>query len=477
MTLVQKRLLGMGALVAASVAAAYVVYWSDERAEADKKADAAEKKVMTFANTSQVREIELSGEKGSYRLVYEALADGSSRWLITEPVRTAAEASTVDGLLDALAALSRTGKVEGEGAKELSLFGLDHPRYLLTIKDAAGKSETLLAGKKNSFDGSLYVKHPDDAFVSLVGGGLEYQLEKDLFGLRDKNLVTFKSDEVTKLSVSLSQKRPGYSLEKRDGIWMLTDPKETPADSVQVSAMLSALSSVAAKGFVVESQTPVDLKAAQLDRPEADVRLALPSGELRLLFSQVEQGKQGESARYYATVAGGGPILELSSDWALGKLRLKAEDLRDRHVAIFDRQSVGTLELEKNGVRLSFTRKPEGDGETWEMTAPEQHKAQDATLAGLVYRLWSMKAKHVAVEKAGDKELKDAGLDAPVATVVLKRPDGTPLVRFAFGKQEGENQLVTAGTRIDVVDKSLLEEISTNVTDYKEEDEATAKAP
>jgi hypothetical protein len=141
---------------------------------------------------------------------------------------------------------------------------------------------------------------------------------------------------------------------------------------------------------------------------------------------------------------------------------------------VFDRAQVGTLTLVKGDQKLSFTRTPGDAGETWEMTAPEKQKAQGATLAGMVYRLWSMKAKHVAVEKASAKDLEKAGLDKPVAVVELKKADGSPLAHLVFGKTEGDSQYVTGdGVRIDQVDPSVEKELSVSPAEYKEEATAT----
>ena len=204
-----------------------------------------------------------------------------------------------------------------------------------------------------------------------------------------------------------------------------------------------------AKSFVAESPTPADLKDAGLDKPAARVTLTVGKSEITVLL-----GVHGEAkaARWYAALGSGDRCSKLSSDWVLGKVRVAPDDLRDLHVAVFDRAQVGTLALDKGDAKLAFTRTPGDAGETWEMTAPEKQKAQGATLAGMVYRLWSTKAKHVAVEKAGPKDLEKAGLDKPAAVVELKKADGTALARLVFGKVEGDSQYVTGdGVRIDQV--------------------------
>ena len=70
------------------------------------------------------------------------------RYGVAAPLRTEAEQTTVEALLSALAELSRTGKVEGEGAKELGLFGLEQipmgwPRLLGIVLLALGAALSL----------------------------------------------------------------------------------------------------------------------------------------------------------------------------------------------------------------------------------------------------------------------------------------------------------------------------------------------
>jgi len=477
MTLVQRRLLGLVATLGVAAAAGAVVWWQGRALEASVGDDAARARVLRLTDAKAVRRVELTTPAGSFTLVREGTAQGASAWTLEKPLHTAADASAVDGLLGELVELKRTSTLGDKDEKivaDKALFGLAPARFTVTLSTGEGAGETLLAGKKNSFDGSLYVQRQGDKAVLLVPGALEYRLDEDLFKLRDKRVLAFDAPDVLGLDVTVDGK-PAYALERAgNDDWKLTSPRAVAADGVAVQGLLSALSSASATRFVTEQGTAVELAKVGLARPKAAVTLRLRQGAPRTaLFSEVtEAGVK----KYYATPGGGpSPVVELSSNWVLDKVAVDPDTLRDKRTLPFARDDVATLTVQGGDKTLAFARQTVDGAEHWSLTAPEKAKAQDATLAGLLYRLWNLKAKRIVSEKVAPAELAKLGLDRPALRVTLAKGDGAALGTLRFGKVEGDDQYAMAegSTRVDLVDAAVARDIPLDPANYKEE--ASAK--
>jgi hypothetical protein len=211
-----------------------------------------------------------------------------------------------------------------------------------------------------------------------------------------------------------------------------------------------------------------------LARPRAAVTLRPRQGPPRTaVFSEVADPSGVK--KYYASLGGAAPVLELSSNWVLDRVAVDAESLRDKRTLPFARDDVATLTVQGGDKTLAFERKTEGGAERWSLTAPEKVKAQDATLAGLLYRLWNLKAKRIVAEKVAPAELAKLGLAEPALRVTLARADGSPLGTLLFGKVEGDEQYAMAeGTgRVDLVDAAVARDIPLDPGNYR--DEASGK--
>ena len=89
-----------------------------------------------------------------------------------------------------------------EGADKLKKYGLENPRFAVTLKLKDGKELKLAVGEESSFDQSLYYTRGSDNHVYLAESGLRYPLDKGLFDLRDKSIVTHEDKDVQSFTVS-----------------------------------------------------------------------------------------------------------------------------------------------------------------------------------------------------------------------------------------------------------------------------------
>jgi hypothetical protein len=480
MTLIQRRLTGLGVFVLVGGLGALLVLWQVRRSDSQSQEKNAAQKILRLDKVDSVRSIVLVTPTARFVLVRQA-PTGETAWKLTSPIETLAEKSGVDGLLGQLSELRRSrevGEAQDDGRvippADLKLFELAPPRFTVAITTDDGVTEELHVGKKSSFDGSVFVTVEGKAEVSVVPGALEYQVDKDLFKLREKRLVIFEANDATRLVVThvdAAAKKPQSYVVKRSGEdWLFEAPRLMPADPTQLSGILSALAGARAKSFVSERATAQELKRFRLDLPTAKVEVTTKEeAPLVLLFSEV---KTGDSTTYYATRGVDQPILELSSEWPFKKAVSNVDDLRDKRVLKMDRDAVRKLTLTKGETKLSFERRrdTDKDRDTWTMTEPFVRPVSDATLTGLIYNLGNLRGEHVLSWEATDSEWAEAGLDKPELQIAVGRDGDERMTTLLVAgiRDGGRIAASTQSRRIDLVDAARIADISFNPDDYKD---------
>ncbi|MBN1959747.1 MAG: DUF4340 domain-containing protein [Deltaproteobacteria bacterium] len=473
MTLMQKRLLGLLVTLILGGGAIVIAFWQTSNSEQQEQALNAAAKVFSFKDSNSIKEISLTNHNGNFNLVHEKTADGNNYWSLITPLKTKADNKTITSIINELLSLENKNKknslTNNKGVVgDRNIFGLNSPRFRVKLSDTQGKQETLLVGIKNSFDDSLYVERTGSEKIFMVASTLEYQLDQDLFKLRNKKLLTFNKNDIKKITVTELDKTK-YICEQVDtNNWRMLQPLNAIADNETISGILTELANVTATTFIAEQATPEKLKLTGLDKPKLAVTLSLNHGfPKQLLFSEV---KNKDDTKYYAMISGDNPILEINGTTVFEKLLVEASTLRDLRVLNFTRSQVQTLELISADKTLTFLRSDKNGIDDWNMILPEKAKVQDATLTDLLYRLWSLKATKVVTDKATQTDIKKYDLARPALRINLKAKNGTIVDAMVFGKTENAQQYVMRAdsNRIDLIEASFSTEISLDPKTYKE---------
>ncbi len=468
----RKRLLNLAALALLGAGAAFLVFRQVRERDQAVEKKAAEERLFSIPDLGAIDEVILQTPAGELRVARDA--DEPRAWRVVAPLATPAEQSTVDALVRQVGTLKRqrlVGEKQSNGSvtppAELWMFGLEPPRLTVTLVERTGATHQLLVGKRNSFDGAIYVKRGDRAEIALVDGGFDYQVNKDLYQLRDKRLVTFAEEAVQRLQVTHGSE--SYALVRDGEQFRLNAPVSAPADAAQVSGLLSALVNVRAKAFVSEAVDAAQLGPHGLRPPAATLQVELGDGQrLTAWFGQV---KIGATVSYFATLGEGRPLLELSSDWLIKKLLVDVTALRDRRVLLVERERVAGLRVRRGDRQLELrkSRDEEKERDVWQVTAPTPGAADAATVTGLLYRLATLKAERIVVEQASAAQLTDHHLDQPEVAVELLDEAGTVLAGAGFAKSaSGEWVALAQGqSRIDLVEPGIVEDLSVEAADYQ----------
>jgi hypothetical protein len=209
------------------------IWWSNKK-EASKKPADTTVKMLTIpdGDFQEIHEKKLTGE------VLD-LKRESGKWRIVEPAPLAADQDAVGSMVSTLSNLN-ADKVVEDNAADLKPYGLDTPTLDIVVTKTDGKTAELLVGDDVPTGSGAYAKLPNDPRVFSIGSSVKSGLDKKSDDLRDKRLLTFDSDKLTR--VELQAKGQTVELGKNSSNeWQILKPQPQRADSSAVENLVSKL--------------------------------------------------------------------------------------------------------------------------------------------------------------------------------------------------------------------------------------------
>ena len=233
-----------------------VVWWSNRKEASASKTTDTSTKILSIPEDQfqEIRIKKLTGEVINLRR-------DNSKWQITEPKPLPADQDAVSSMVTSLASLN-ADKVVEEKAADLQPYGLHMPTLDVEIKRKDGKTDGLLIGDDTPTGSGAYAKLPGDAKVYTMASFTKSALDKRVDDLRDKRLMTFETDRLTRLE--LQAKGPAVEFGKNSaGEWQIVKPRPLRADSSAVNTFVDKLRDAkmditadadAAKGFAAATK-------------------------------------------------------------------------------------------------------------------------------------------------------------------------------------------------------------------------------
>ena len=333
----------------------------------------------------------------------------------------------------------------------LKEFSLDPPRISITFH-AAGESGThrVDVGIKTPMSTNLYAKLEGKPAVLMLGAYREDALNKSLFNLRDKTVLTFDRDGANFLKID-DGKKP-IVLAKQDTQWRVSSPIDAAADFTAVDGLVGRLYQSRMKGFVVDDGTK-DLKKYGLDKPQYTVTVGAGAARVELAI-----GTKAEDGNVYAQALPRPMIFTLEGTF-LDDLKRQASEYRQKDVFNFRTFTALSLDFAYKGKTYAFARQGDtGDGQTgtWKQTTPESKDVDTSKASSLLSDLSGLRGdSFVDAMGAGDEIVVTAkfGQNAAPKTevvtfhVIAKGKDGKPAVH---AQRKGEKDaLVLAALDFD----------------------------
>ncbi len=389
-----------------------------------------------------------------------AVEPEGAKWKITRPVARPADPDTVAELLQKLGA-ARVKEFVAEAPKSLAPFGLDRPLRLVVHvgKEKDRSTRTLLFGNVDQAKKGVYAMRAGETSVLLVPDEAWKAVPQNVAALRDKTVVAFEREKVTRFDIESPKGRVTVTRDK-DG-FKITAPEALAADQVEAGAVLTRLRDLRAQGFLTEDVSGIP---RYLAKPEVKVTIhqeGVPAPVTVLLAPSPE--RRGGQPSGYAAVAGQGPVV-LVEGKAIEGLGRTALDLRDRRLfAGLEPKDVKRVRVKAGGQAAVLERSGDTD---WKLVEPTKGAARATKVEDILYTLRSLKWEEIVAAKP------DAparwGFDAPTFEVTLLKADGGEIGTLVLGKREGDRYFVrTATSPVYAIPARALGELPKVPDDFK----------
>ena len=351
------------------------------------------------------------------------------QWIITKPIGAFADQTAAGNLARAIADCQITKTVEDK-ADNLAPFGLDKPQVTVIVTDTKGKTlPGLEVGKVTPVGFSAYLKYTDQPQIMLTSSAFPSGMNKTIDQMRDRELMSFKVDDVQKLLITHDD---GTQIEiDRDGDkWKIVKPGNYEADPTQVRQILTTLGDSKVADFITDAPT----NAAQygLEKPHLVATVYLKKGgaqeSLLFGFKQKEQGKDG----IYVRRGERAPIYTIAP-WVMSGVDRAVLNLRDKTVLSFDSSQIDTIEI-KPSDKPQFEIKRAGN-DKWNVVAAGKTSPADlAIVERFLDQIHDLKGNSIIMDPIKSPEM--FGMDKPSLTVTLQDKDGKQVGQLRLSKIE-----------------------------------------
>jgi hypothetical protein len=380
------------------------VWWSN-RKQASAKTDTTTKILSIPADG--VQEVRLKNPQQTIDIKRE-----NGKWMMTQPQPLPADNDTTTTLVSALSSLNADTVVEDK-ATDLAPYGLKTPTEDVQVTEKGGKTDHLLIGDETLKGDASYAKLANDPRVFTVASYVKNNIDKSPNDLRDKRLMTFDSDKLTRVDLEPAGKSEVEFGKNSDG-WQILKPRPLRADGGTVDSLVSNLKDVR---MDLSEEPDKAEKAYTAGTKVASATITDPSGNQTI---EVRKDKDN----YYAKSSAVAGIYKVSADFGKG-LDKNLDDFRNKKLYEFGFSDPSKIEL-KNATYVK-------SGDKWMSGA----KTMDNTsVQDLIDKLRDLTATSFDQKGAGDEVL-----EAAVTSNMGKRVERVTISKQGnqyFAKRDGE---------------------------------------
>jgi hypothetical protein len=341
-------------LLAALVIAAALggaVWWSNHHKKPDDSkasANTTTPKVLAIPD-DQVGQLEFQRKDAQPTIIKK---NAAGNWELTAPKTLPVDKDAVQNVASTLTSLT-ADQIVDEKPSDLAQFGLNAPSFDLKVTRKDGKTTELQLGDEAPTSGLIYAKVAGDPRVYALSTSMKTSLDKTWQDLRDKRLLTFDSDKLTR--VELTAKKQTLELGKNaQNDWQILKPKPYRADGFQVEELVRKLKDAKLDTSVSEEDAKKAVSAYASGTPIAIAKVTDAAGTQTL---DVRKSKDD----YYAKSSVVDGVFKVAKDLGTG-LDKGLDDLRNKKVLDFGFNDPTKLEVKDDGKPpVTYTK----GGEKW----------------------------------------------------------------------------------------------------------------
>jgi hypothetical protein len=395
-----------GLLIATIVLAALTgtLYWSNHRKPPETTGTASADTPPKILTLNQGDVIGIAIKKKSGEDVTLGKTD-SGQWQITAPKSLAADQDAVTSMLSSLSSLNSDRLVDDK-ATNLDQYGLVPPSIEVDITKKGKTTVKLLIGDNTPTGSAAYAAVTGDPRVFTLATYNKSNFDKGPNDLRDKRLLTFDSDKLSRLE--LSAKKQTIEFGRNKDQWQIEKPKPLRADSFQVDELVRSVHDAKME----LSATDDDKKTAAAfssGSATASVKITDISGTQEL---QVRKNKDD----YYAKSSAIAGVYKITSGTAAA-LDKNLDDFRNKKLFDFGYADPEKIEIHDGAKTVVVTR----SGADWLSHGAKMDVPSVTTLIGVVRDLSASK-------------FPDNGFTSPAIEITVTSNDGKRIEKALLSK-------------------------------------------
>jgi hypothetical protein len=432
-----------GLLISAALLAVLsgMVWWSNkrEKEKEGKPAADAPPKVLEIPE-DQVQQIEVKKKDTGSTIVKR---DASGKWQIVAPKQLPADQDSVKTLAGTFSSLSADKLIE-EKAADLNTYGLNAPSMEVIVTKKDGKPQKLLLGDETPTGSSFFARLDGDPRVFTLASWNKTSIDKSANDLRDKRLLTFDSEKLTRIELTAKGKTLEFGKNNKNQ-WAILKPGPYRADNFQAEELVRRLKDAKMDTGVSDDDAKKFTTAYNSGTPVATARVTDAAGMQQL------DVRRDKDKNYYVKSSVVEGIHKVASDLGEG-LDKTVEDFRNKKLFDFGFTEVGKVEVKEGSRIFTFSK----SADKWNSGG----KTMDSTgVQSLIDKLRDLSSIKF-VEKGGGTphlELTAVTQDGKSTEKVLVSKQGNSY----FAMREGEPAVYE-------VDGKIVEEIQKAAADVKE---------
>ena len=391
------------------------------------------------------------------------LQQQNGKWRLTRPVKDQADGAAIDNLVTDLENWRKEGtlaaKEESGEKSRMNEFGLSQPKLRLRLIGPNAPPE-ILFGKDTAFEGQIYVRFADSKEVYIADQKVRTDISKKPDDFRDRKLTDLTTAQVVRAVL----KSPAGEVEigKRNEQWEIAKPLQARGDDRKIADLLAQVTNVQVQEFVADDRG--DLHAYGLSEPRGSMTIygaEDKEGRTLQIGSPAEKIKDAVYIRYlprHAVYALPQKIEEI--------LKIRPNDLRDRHLARLDLNNLDRIHIEPAGKSPVVLARKEQD---WTIKSRNNQPANTEEVRRLLNTLNDQQVSRFVADTAAD--LPKYGLDQPQLKLTFSSyaSENTaetgagehPYLSLSFGKVEGDEVYARVGQEpfVVAVKRDLLDRI------------------
>ena len=427
----------IASVVLAGLAAGLWYSNKEKAAEAAKPPSDASPKILSLTD-ADIRKIDIKKVDGRETAIEK---DKAGTWQMTAPKSYLVDKDAASQLSSSVSNVSSDRVVEEKGTN-LNEYGLVPPNIEIDVTLKDGKTKKLLIGDDTPTGSGAFAMLEGNPRVFTIASYTKTGFDKTVNDLRDKRLLTFDQDKLSR--VELSAKKQDIEFGRDKDSWQILKPKPLRADGLQVEEMLRKLKDAKMDLAISDDDAKKAVAAFASGTPVATVKVTDPSGAQEL---QVRKSKDD----YYAKSSTVDGVHKVTNDVGTG-LDKGLEDFRNKKLFDFGFNDPSKVEMHAGGKSYTFQK----TGEDWLSSGK---KMDNISVQNFLDKL-----RELSASKFPDSGFTSAAIDIAVTSNDGKHVEKVLIAQSGkdyIAKRENEPSLYQ-------IDAKNIDEMTKAASDVKE---------